>query len=138
MRLGEPGCVSPRENLTRRCGGAEEVREGLKISLRTSRTLREVSSADFVRDPEGFRLRHRLSTGQSGFDSVWAPQRLRALFCKQNPDVAFCWNCNRYFSSALNVQLNRLRVKSVDGNGCFFGQTGIVQRNGNRSFNRLG
>ncbi len=25
--VGEPGCVSPRKNLTRRCGGAEDVRE---------------------------------------------------------------------------------------------------------------
>ena len=26
LRLGEPGCVSPRKNLTRSCGGAKNVR----------------------------------------------------------------------------------------------------------------
>ena len=64
LRLGEPRVltrgrerserngeqnVSPPEKLTRSRGNAEDVREVLKISLRTSRTLREASFADFVR-----------------------------------------------------------------------------------------
>ena len=40
------------ENLTRRCGAAENVREVLKISLRSLRLKN--SSADFIRDPEEF------------------------------------------------------------------------------------
>ena len=45
------GVRDARANLTRRCGAAEDVREVLKISLRT---LRLIILADFVRDPEAF------------------------------------------------------------------------------------
>ena len=47
-------CEAARKNLTRSCGAAEDVREVLKISLRSLRPLRLKTLADFVRDPENF------------------------------------------------------------------------------------
>ena len=46
---GEPGCISRRRNLTRRCGGAEDVREVLK----TMRSLRLQNCKERTKRPTG-------------------------------------------------------------------------------------
>ena len=63
--VGEPGCVSPRANLTRRCGAAEDVSEVLKILCALCVLCGLTSLADFVRDPERFSA---AAEGVSGTD----------------------------------------------------------------------